>query len=95
MLDFSQFTTQDWIAVGSLAVSTLMLVSNIVFGVVSAAKTNRKLTEFERSITRWKSKAEERIVSLEKNRRYVAGVLDGAGLTGGRKRRSARRRSGR
>ncbi len=41
MLDFTQFTTQDWIAVGSLAVSALMLVSNIVLAVVATARTNK------------------------------------------------------
>lgn len=38
MLDFAQFTTQDWIAVGSLAVSTLMLISNIVIAATTTMK---------------------------------------------------------
>ena len=51
MLDFAQFTTQDWIAAGSLAVSTPMLVSNIVIAVVSAVRTNRKIADID---ARWK-----------------------------------------
>lgn len=92
MLDFTQLTTQDWIAVGSLAVSTLMLVSNIVLAVVATARTNKKLADWERTINDRQHDLSQRMLVLEGNSSYTEGVLDGAGLTGERGTRRARRR---
>ena len=43
MLDFANFTTQDWIAIGSLAVSTLMLISNVVIVVWAVTTEETKM----------------------------------------------------
>ena len=92
MLDFTQFTTQDWIAVGSLAVSALMLVSNIVLAVFATARTNKKLADFERTINDRQDDVDQRMLSLERSMSYVDGVIDGARLTGKPRTRRARRR---
>lgn len=92
MLDFTQFTTQDWIAVGSLAVSALMLISNIVLAVVATARTNKKLADFERTINDRQDDVDQRMLSLERSMSYVDGVVDGAGLTGRRRTHRARKR---
>ncbi|MXY51118.1 MAG: hypothetical protein F4Y86_01110 [Gammaproteobacteria bacterium] len=92
MFDFTQLTTQDWIAVGSLAVSALMLVSNIVLAVVATARTNKKLADWGRTINDRQDEMSQRMLVLERNSSYTDGVLDGAGLTGERGTRRARRR---
>ena len=92
MLDFTNFTTQDWIAIGSLAVSTLMLISNVVIAVWAATRTSRKVAEAERVINRRLRQMQDKLVVLDRSDAYVIGVLDGAGLTRERGTRPPRRR---
>ena len=85
MPDWSSFTNEDWWSLLSLVMASLALVANACIAIAGNIMTNRKLANLEKSMGVGLRELDGKITDVDKVTAYMAGVLDGAGLTPGRR----------
>lgn len=81
MPDWSSFTNEDWWSLLSLIIALLALAANICIAIVGNMVTNRKLANLEKSMNDGMRELGEKVAETDRLTAYLAGVLDGAGIT--------------
>ena len=81
MPDWSSFANEDWWSLLSLIIASLALAANICIAIMGDITTNRKLANLEKSMSDGLRELDRKVTDVDKVTAYLAGVLDGAGIT--------------
>lgn len=83
----ASFTTQDWFSFWTLVIAVLTVIVNVGIALWNSAKVDRKLLSMDETIEETLGKLDDKVNGIDWGYAYILGVLDGAGITKGRKRR--------
>ncbi len=81
------FTTQDWFSFWTLVVAVLTVAFNLGIALWNSKKIDKKLLSMDETLEEGLGKLDDKVNGVDWGYAYILGVLDGAGLTQGRRRR--------
>ena len=95
------FTTEDWFSLWSLVVAVLAIAANIWITVWNSRRvgsrlkdmneaTDGKLEDMDTRIAKGLASLDDKVNGIDWNHAYILGVLDGAGIAQGTRRKGTR-----